>query len=108
MSFDGIPRPSQLQPYGDPLGAHIGANQAADQSRRKPRIGKTRESFSVDPVHKELEQYPREDDEEQEAFSDEEREQLLVFAKLRGIMNFSLENGVLYRFTVNETSGLVD
>lgn len=108
MSFDGIPRPSQLQPYGDPLNPYIGAHEAADEARRKHRIEKNRESYKKDRVHKELEQYHDREEDNDEGLTPEEHEQIMIFAKLRGIMNFSLESGVLYRFHLNEDTGLVD
>ena len=40
MSFDGIPRPSQINPYSDPLNPYIGAHDAADEAKRKPSVKK--------------------------------------------------------------------
>ncbi len=108
MSFDGIPKPSQLHAYADPLSPYIGANQANEAARHQPRVKKNREAYDAEKVNKELEQYYDPEDEPQEGLNEEEREQILVFAKLRGLMNFSLEQGVLYRFQVNESSELVD
>ncbi len=108
MSFDGIPRPSQMHAYADPLSPYIGANQASEAARHRPKVGKNKEAYDTEKVNKELEQYHDTDDEPREGLSEEEREQILIFAKLRGLMNFSLENGVLYKFQVNDETGIVN
>ncbi len=109
MSFDGIPKPSQMHAYADPLSPYLGAHQANEAARSRPKIGKNKAAYSTEKINKELEQYQGIDDEEpKEGLNEEEREQILIFAKLRGLMNFSLESGVLYRFQVNEETGLVD
>lgn len=109
MSFDGVARPSQLNPYADPLSASLGAHEAAREARRKPRVEKKRDAYEAIAAHKDLARYDLDDDEASaDTLSDEEREQVLLFAKLRGVMNLSLETGALYRFAYNEQTGQAD
>ncbi|MBK8189555.1 MAG: hypothetical protein IPK79_03810 [Vampirovibrionales bacterium] len=108
MSFDGVARPSMLNPYADPLSASLGAHEAARETRNKPRVEKKRGAYETIGSHKDLARYSVDEDEQGEGLSEEEREQVLLFARLRGLMNFSLDNSVLYRFVYNPESGRAD
>lgn len=108
MAFDGISRPSQLNAYADPLNPYIGANDAAESAKRKPKIKGNRETFEEDETFKKLDQYHGDDNDGSDDLSEEEREEIMKFARIRGIVNFALESGVTYEFTYNEESGLVD
>ena len=109
MSFDGVPRPTQLNPYADPTNPCVGAHQASHAAAHRPRVSGNKETFGSEGVRKELAQYrDSEDKESKEELTDEEREQLMLFAKLRGIMNFSLDSGVLYRFDFNDETERVE
>lgn len=110
MSFDGVPRPSQLNAYGDAMNPYTAANAARVNQAGKPLVQSLNKEEKVSALKKEERQHhDAEDDEEQEeAFSEEEAEQLRLFAKMRGIMNFSLESGVAYEFHINQTSGMID
>lgn len=109
MSFDGIQRPSQLNPYSDPLNPSIGAYAAAQEAAHAPqvrtvdkkrRLEATKEKF--DPL------YDEETEEEPETLSEEEKEQIQIFAKLRGLLNFSLKEGAQYKFHIDPEAGLVN
>ncbi|MDX2085542.1 MAG: flagellar protein FlaG [Candidatus Melainabacteria bacterium] len=110
MSMDGLPRSAAL---GSAFDAHAAAayqSQAAQAYRRKRPIEK---SASAIPTHEEenrLGQLSDEDEEnaQQEWLNEEERQQVMLFAKIRGLMNISLEEGVAYRFAVAADTGLIE
>lgn len=110
MSFDGAPRPTQVNPYANPLNPYAAAHQARAEKSAKPLV----QGLSKDEKIKALEQEthdaaPDEDDEHPgEALSDDEAELIRLFAKMRGLMNFSLEQGVRYEFQLNPHTGWVD
>ena len=105
MSFDGIPR----APYSDPLGSQLAAYEA-QKLKKKPSISSVKDSDGINAVHKENRQHhdAEDDDDKQEGLTEEEQEQILIFAKLRGLLNFSLKEGVVYRFQLNEDTQLIE
>jgi len=110
MSFDGVPRPSQVNPYADPLSPYAAASAAQTDKAGKPLVKGPDKEEGVKAAHREEKQHrDTEDDEERgEAFSEEEAEQIRLMAKMRGLMNFSLEAGVNYEFQMNPETGLID
>ena len=109
MTFDGVPRPSQLNPYTDALGPYSGAYAARDLAK-VPKVKAVDKKVAIDPLKEKLNQEYDDDDEEgaQEFLSDEEKEQIQIFAKLRGLMNFALQEGVQYRFEIENETGCVN
>lgn len=109
MTFEGIPRPGQVAPGTDPLSPYLAAHEAKTERKQRPQVKKTERDESSTAVHKELPQYADEEDEqEQQTLSDEEAEEILLFAKMRGIMNVALEKGTKYKFQINPENGMVD
>jgi hypothetical protein len=110
MGFDGAPRPAQFIPQSDGLNPYTAANLARQDQSAAPRVkGPTAE----DPVRS----LPRErqdnaqadgDEGESSAFSEEEAEQIRLLAKMRGILNFSLDSGTRYEFHLNPQTGFID
>ncbi len=109
MAFDGIPRPSQLTP-ADPLNPYLASNAARAEQAGKPLIKAPGHDEKVKAVHKEQRENHEGENEEREPefLSEEEEEQLRKFAKVRGLLNFSLEKGVRYQFQINGETGQVD
>lgn len=105
MGFDGVPR---IYPQTDPLNPYLAEHAARSENASKPRVKEAKKDEKVIGVHKELPQYDDEDEGRQEPFSEEELEQIMIFARMRGIMNLALEKGVVYQFQVNPETGLVD
>ncbi len=110
MGFDGIPRPSQITPYTDALNPYIAGNAARAEQAGKPLVKGPQREEQIKSVHKEERQYHEADDEEEneEGFTEEEAEQVRLFARMRGLMNFSLESGTRYEFRMNPETGLMD
>lgn len=110
MSFDGIPRPSQVNAYTHVLNPYQAQNQARAENDKIPLVQSPHQKDKVKALQKEQHEHAQADEEAEsdEFFDEEEAEQLRIFAKMRGIMNFSLENGVRYTFQVNTTTGLID
>jgi len=109
MGFDGVPRPAQVNPYTDPLNPYTAANAARTDQAGKPLIKSLTKEEKIKALEEEKRDYPQQEDEEQgEAFSEEEAEQIRLFAKMRGLMNVSLESGMRYEFHINPQTGLVD
>lgn len=109
MGFEGIPRPAQVNPYTDPLNAYAAANAARSDQAGKPLVKSLTKEEQVKALQRENRDHSQADDEEEgEAFTDEEAEQIRLFAKMRGLMNLSLQSGVRYEFHVNSETGLVD
>ena len=110
MSFDGIPKPAQINPYTDPLNPYAAANAARSEASGKPLVKKLNKEEKVKAAQRDERQYHEPDDEEEqgEAFNEEEAEQIKMFAKMRGLMNLSLESGKRYEFRVNPETGLID
>lgn len=109
MGFEGIPRPAQVNPYTDPLNAYAAANAARTDNAGKPLIRSLSKEEQVKALQREnKEHHPDDEEEEGEAFTEEEAEQIRLFAKMRGLMNISLQSGVRYEFHVNPETGLVD
>lgn len=108
MSFDGVPKPSQLSPSTDPLSPYLGANQAAYEAQNRPKIQKSQASEKSKAVDHQSGDYLNEKEDKDEGLQPEEYEQILILARLRGIMNLSFKEGVLYQFHFNEETGLVE
>lgn len=109
MGFEGIPRPAQVNPYTDPLNPYAAANAARSEQVGKPLIKSLTKEEQVKALQRDnREQSQSDDDEEGEAFTEEEAEQIRLFAKMRGLINISLQSGVRYEFHVNPETGLVD
>jgi uncharacterized FlaG/YvyC family protein len=110
MSFDGIPRPSSLNPYSDPLGAYAAANAARAEREGKPLVQSLDKEEKIKGLQREQRDQGQADheDDDGEAFSEEEAEQIRIFAKMRGMMNLALDSAKRYEFRVNELTGLVD
>lgn len=109
MGFEGIPRPAQVNPYTDPLNPYAAANAARSEQAGKPLIKSLTKEEQVKALQRDnRDQSQSDDDEEGEAFTEEEAEQIRLFAKMRGLINISLQSGVRYEFHVNPETGLVD
>ncbi len=110
MTFDGIPRPSQLNSYADPLNPYLAGNAARVERAGKPLIKGPKGEEKVKGLQREERQYHEAEDEEEkgEAFSEEEAEQIHLFARMRGIMNLALDSGARYEFRINDEAGVVD
>lgn len=108
MSFDGI-RTSQVNPQvASSLMAYGASREVAkkhnvERQQRTYRGAGSRKRDSMDEFLALGPEEPRED-----FLSEEEREEILRFAKLRGLMNFAFKEGRRYHFQLNPDSGLVD
>ncbi len=108
MSFDGLPRAAQAMPYSNSLNPYIGANQAQTLRRGKPSVDKNRQAFSSDDSERALPQESGLSEHGGDPLTEDEREQVLKFARLRGVLNFSLAHDGLYQFTYNEQTQQVE
>ena len=92
------------------MSAHQAANAARTDRAGKPLIQSPAGEEKVKALSREERHYHQPDDDEErgEAFNEEEAEQILLFARMRGILNVSLETGARYEFRVNPDTGLVD
>ena len=110
MGFDGIIRPAQVNPNTDSLNPNTASNLARADEAGKPLVQKLTRDEQIKALQRENQQYRDAEDEEGqgETFSEEEAEQILLFAKMRGLMNVSLESGRRYGFHVNPLTGMVD
>jgi uncharacterized FlaG/YvyC family protein len=108
MGFDGIPKPAQYSPTG-PLNPYLADHAAKAERAKKPQVRRQENDENVTATHKELPHYG--DEQENHArheLTEEEYEQIMTFAKMRGIMNLAFEQGEKYHFNVNPQTGLVD
>jgi hypothetical protein len=110
MGFDGLPRPAQVNPYTNPLNPYIAGNLARAEQAGKPLIEKLSSEEALKALEEERRREQSDEDEEEqgEAFSEEEAEQIRLFAKMRGIMNVSLQTGKRYEFRLNPQTGMVE
>jgi uncharacterized FlaG/YvyC family protein len=109
MGFDGIPRPAQINPYTDAMNPYAAASSARSEQAQRPLVKALTKEEQIKALQREQHQQDDEEDEEDaEPFSEEEEAQIRLFAKMRGLMNFSLEQGVRYEFRINAQTGLVD
>ncbi|MGE0200303.1 MAG: hypothetical protein AB7P76_04970 [Candidatus Melainabacteria bacterium] len=104
MGFDGIPsfrRVDHLNPYA--------AEQAAKSDNiHRPKIGKPESDEGVHEAPKHLAGDPDDDENKHAPLTDQELEEVLRFARLRGILSLSFETGALYEFQLNPERGTVD
>lgn len=108
MAFDGIPKPAQYSP-GGPLNPYAADNAARVQNAKTPKIKKAPSDQGATPTYKELPHYDTDEKEDtQRHLTEEEYEQIMLFARLRGIMNLALDKGEQYQFQVNPETALVD
>ncbi|MEB3287328.1 MAG: hypothetical protein VKJ04_07480 [Vampirovibrionales bacterium] len=108
MGFEGIQK-AALFNAGGPINPYLADQAAKADKLKKPQVTGTERDENVTGVYKELPHYGDEDEErQQEHLSEEEYEQLLLFARMRGIMNLAFEQGEHYQFQVNPQTGLVD
>jgi uncharacterized FlaG/YvyC family protein len=109
MGFDGIPRPAQINPYTDPMNPYTAGNSARTDKAKKPLVKALSKEERIEALQREQHQPDDSDDQDEaEPFSEEEEEQIRLFARMRGLMTFSLEKGVRYEFHINAQSGMVD
>lgn len=109
MGFDGILRPSQVNPYTNPLNPYTADNLARVEQAGKPLIQKPTEEEALKALEEERKHDQEKDEDEQgESFSEEEAEEILLFAKMRGLMNVSMESGKRYEFHINPETGMVE
>lgn len=110
MSFDGIPKPTQLNPYTGAMNPYVAANAARTEKQNTPLVKSPEKEDKIRPTQRDERQYHQADDEEErgETFSEEEAEQIRIMAKMRGIMNLALEEGKRYEFRINPENNLVD
>jgi hypothetical protein len=109
MGFEGIPRPSQVNPYTDPLNPYTAGNLARTDQAGKPLIQKLSKEEAIKALEEERRRYEQADDGPPgETFSEEEAEEILLFAKMRGLMNVSLQSGKRYEFRLNPQTGMVE
>ncbi len=109
MSFDGSPRPIQLNPYNDPLGAYSAAYAARAEQAGKPRIQSPGKDEGLKGLQKEEHQQTDQDQDEQgQTFSEDEVDAIMLLAKMRGVLNFALDPDIHYEFSLNSASGLVE
>jgi uncharacterized FlaG/YvyC family protein len=91
------------------MNPYAAANSAKMERARKPLVKELNKEEQVKALYREQPHHHDSDEEqEHEPFSEEEEEQILLFAKMRGIMDFSLKTGVRYEFHINAQSGMVD
>ena len=109
MGFDGLFRPAQILPQTDSLNPYTAAHLARQEQASTPRIKAPDKDDGIHSLPEHHDQQSSDDDEEaQSSFSEEEAEQIRLLAKMRGILNFSLDNGTHYEFRINQESGMVD
>jgi hypothetical protein len=109
MGFEGLPRPSQVNPYTDPLNPYTAGNLARTDQAGKPLIQKLSKEEAIKALEEERRRYEQADDDASgETFSEEEAEEILLFAKMRGLMNVSLQSGKRYEFRMNPQTGMVE
>jgi len=98
--MDGGIRPSQLNPYAQPLSSEAGVFAAAMSNAKRPSIEQLRRSQRNKALAKEkgVAQDDLPDDEEALWISEDEQAELLAYAKLRGIMNLAFHEGHKFRF----------
>lgn len=110
MGFDGIPRPSQVNPYTDAMNPYGAAHLARAEQSSKPLVKRLSPEEAIKALEEERrrEQSEENEDEQGEAFSEEEAEQIRLFAKMRGLMHVSLETGKRYEFRLNPLTGMVE
>lgn len=109
MGFDGLFRPAQILPQTDSLNPYAAAHLARHDQASAPRVKAPDKDDGVHSLPERQEQPASDEDEEgRPEFSAEEEEEIRLMAKMRGIMNFSLESGTRYEFHINAVSGMVD
>lgn len=105
MSFDGLTQNIPAVSSGSQFAIY-----QAEKNRKKSAIPPVMDNPDwIDEVHKENAQHPPDDEgKHKHRLTQEEQEQILAFAKLRGIVNLSFEEGIVYRFQVNEATGMIE
>ena len=105
MGFDGIPR---LFPHSDALNPYRADAAARKASAGRKKVSEAEKDEEVIPTHHDLPQYDEESEKKQAPFNEEELEQIMIFARVRGVMNLALETGENYNFQINPETGLVE
>jgi uncharacterized FlaG/YvyC family protein len=91
------------------MNPYAAGNSARSDQAHRPMVKALSKEEQIKALQREQHQHDEDDEEETpEPFSEEEEEQIRLFAKMRGLMNFSLEQGVHYEFHINPQTGLVD
>jgi hypothetical protein len=111
MGLDGIPRPARITPYTDAMNPYVAEHLARQENADAPLVKSLNREERIRALQKEQHEQgaPDEDDgQERETFSEEEAEQIRIFAKMRGLMNFALDSGKQYSFQISPDTGLID
>ncbi len=104
MGFDGV-RPTR---GADHLNPYVADQAARTDNAKKPQVKKARRDEKADHVHKDLPHYDTEEENKNPPLSDDEIEEILMFAKVRGIMHQAMTKGDEYVFQINPDTGEVD
>lgn len=108
MGFEGIIRPNPLQ-SGNPLNPYAADQALKTANAKKPEVKKPHSDENTTGVYQELPHYnEKEERKHQDHLSPEEYEEVMLFARMRGILNLALSESELYQFHINPDTGLVE
>lgn len=108
MSFDGMIRPSQFTPVSG-NNPYLADHAARSENVRKPRVIEALGDQKATEVHKELPHYNNDDEKKRKKhLTPEEYEEIMLFARMRGVMNLAFEDSELYQFQLNPETGKID
>jgi len=109
MSFEGLPRPLVRN---DAMNPYLASSRAQADRMNTPKIRPLEADEAIQALEREPDNPNDRDDAEKdpregELLTEEELSDLRKMAKLRGIMDFSLESGTRFDFHLNPQTGLV-
>lgn len=114
MVFDNIPRPIQINPALDNLNMQMAGQIFVDRvssAERVKGVEASEDSKNLENktgTHQEsADQMDAQQDREQ-FLSREDRQYIIELAKMRGLLNFTLDEDKTYRLKINPHSGLVE
>ena len=109
MGFDGTFRPAQVNPYSNPMNPYLADNLARVEQAGQPLVKKLTEEEAIKALEEEKKQEQQDEEDAQgETFTEEEAEEIMLFAKMRGLMDVSLQSGKRYEFQMNPQTGMVE
>ncbi|WP_373532830.1 hypothetical protein [Vampirovibrio sp.] len=91
------------------MNPYTAGNLARTDQAGQPLIQKLSKEEGLQALQEEQRGYPQADEDASgETFSEEDAEEILLFAKMRGLMNVSLQSGKRYEFRINPQTGMVE
>lgn len=108
MGLDGLSKPGSFNIGLDPINPYLAANQVKVEGQKAHQVKKSRKKSLVKNFVEEERESFQSDNTTEHFFSEADQEEIILFAKLKGLLNVSLTKGTAYLFRWNNETNLIE